>query len=672
MIGATWLKTAFSALSDGYAGWTTSAEAPRCPCANVSLCAPISTPIPSTGGVFAFHVSTANDTAWREYDWSQVSTVCVFGAVDPELLCHAHSVGARLTLGNGGITETAQWSNATAVSSWIARSNGKVGAAFADGYNIDIEIESSGAADAAALAAMTIKAVAALKAINPASQISFDVPSQGQGACGQMYGRAYGFSALADAVDFLVVMDYDSGAARSALPARVWYTGAPSAANRSYRYGSRQVASAACVAGGDPTNPAGQPPSGISRLCAKAEVAGFSMCAAGWMADFKGFWMESAAKGCGGAGFNTWSGADAGAYCCSAGGAYVPPCPTCYFANAALPVVARGVKCYVETLQIAPEKLVLAFPWYGYDYACAAGDSIERGWCHTTGATQRTYLEILALRAAHAEDATPPTAVVFDANSSTPHFFYTSSVAAGATRGSDGSRPSAPLAAAAAAAFVARGECSFMYRYILRESCSQFDLLPLTSLTISAAAVELHRVDFDSSASLRAKYALAKAQRVRGVGMWTASMLASNRTAAAQFWSDLKVFTKSDAASAPTAATAGAAAPAVVARPPNAAPSEAAALANARRVSESACDRLARPGSNLTNCSIHFPGAHGHCAEFDVANAHDVDCFRSYWGTKGYEYANYTRGACPAVFNRTTTNESVCGFGVWIVSKDIP
>ena len=31
------------------------------------------------------------------------------------------------------------------------------------------------------------------------------------------------------------------------------------------------------------------------------------------------------------------------------------------------------------------------------------------------------------------------------------------------------------------------GECSFMYRYIPRESCSQFDSLPLTSLTISGA-----------------------------------------------------------------------------------------------------------------------------------------------------------------------------------------
>jgi hypothetical protein len=32
--------------------------------------------------------------------------------------------------------------------------------------------------------------------------------------------------------------------------------------------------------------------------------------------------------------------------------------------------------------------------------------------------------------------------------------------------------------------FASRGECSFMYRYISRESCSQFDSLPLTSLTL--------------------------------------------------------------------------------------------------------------------------------------------------------------------------------------------
>ena len=42
-----------------------------------------------------------------------------------------------------------------------------------------------------------------------------------------------------------------------------------------------------------------------------------------------------------------------------------------------------------------------------------------------------------------------------------------------------------PWPALAAAASDDAGECSFMYRYISRESCSQFDSLPLTSLTRS-------------------------------------------------------------------------------------------------------------------------------------------------------------------------------------------
>jgi hypothetical protein len=43
----------------------------------------------------------------------------------------------------------------------------------------------------------------------------------------------------------------------------------------------------------------------------------------------------------------------------------------------------------------------------------------------------------------------------------------------------------ARLGEAAEFGFACEGECSFIYRYILRESCSQFDSLPLTSLTIS-------------------------------------------------------------------------------------------------------------------------------------------------------------------------------------------
>ena len=46
-----------------------------------------------------------------------------------------------------------------------------------------------------------------------------------------------------------------------------------------------------------------------------------------------------------------------------------------------------------------------------------------------------------------------------------------------------------------------QGECSFMYRYILRESCSQFDSLPLTYLTIPSTSV-LHAANLRVSLSI--------------------------------------------------------------------------------------------------------------------------------------------------------------------------
>ena len=36
--------------------------------------------------------------AWQSYDWSIVTTVAAFGKYDPELMCYAHSKGARVVL----------------------------------------------------------------------------------------------------------------------------------------------------------------------------------------------------------------------------------------------------------------------------------------------------------------------------------------------------------------------------------------------------------------------------------------------------------------------------------------------------------------------------------------------------------------------------------------------
>ena len=60
------------------------------------------------------------------------------------------------------------------------------------------------------------------------------------------------------------------------------------------------------------------------------------------------------------------------------------------------------------------------------------------------------------------------------------------------------------------------GECSFMYRYILRESCSQFDSLPLTSLTIPLDQVPQRAPEAGERAHLRDEHPHA-GRRVRHV-----------------------------------------------------------------------------------------------------------------------------------------------------------
>ena len=64
---------------------------------------------------------------------------------------------------------------------------------------------------------------------------------------------------------------------------------------------------------------------------------------------------------------------------------------------------------------------------------------------------------------------------------------------------------------------VAAGELSFIYRYILRESCSQFDSLPLTSLTISdtgvAADAASAQLRWESSDLLNAQHVHASLDR---------------------------------------------------------------------------------------------------------------------------------------------------------------
>lgn len=181
-----------------------------CPCANASLCAPIVRAGPER--VYAFHIDGSPNGSladWRRFDWSQITTLCLYGNLSPELLCHAHAHGARVTLGDGG---TGNVFTDEAVDPWVNRTVARVRSMFADGINIDLEVSncshigncdnpSGWNAEAMAnLTKATRKLTDALHLAVPGSHVSFDTPSLGlaeEGAggrgCGWMYGRNYDF-----------------------------------------------------------------------------------------------------------------------------------------------------------------------------------------------------------------------------------------------------------------------------------------------------------------------------------------------------------------------------------------------------------------------------------------------------------------------------------------------
>lgn len=169
---------------------------PACPCANVSACTRISGA--AEREVFAFHVATAGDV-WQGYDWGQVTTVAVFGTLDPALLCAAHERGARVVMGVSFPND--QLPNATAVGAWVAAQAAFMAGAWTDGVNIDIE---GNTANADALTALVVATGAAVRGVWPDAQLTFDTAIMPAWVTG-----GYNMTALAAACDFLVPMGYD-------------------------------------------------------------------------------------------------------------------------------------------------------------------------------------------------------------------------------------------------------------------------------------------------------------------------------------------------------------------------------------------------------------------------------------------------------------------------------
>ncbi|VFV27601.1 di-n-acetylchitobiase [Lynx pardinus] len=170
----------------------------RCPCQDPALCQPIRHH--PDFEVFVFDVGYKT---WKFYDWSQITTVVIFGKYDPELMCYAHSHGARVVL--KGDIPLKDIIDPTFRASWIAQKVKLAKAQYMDGMNIDIEQEANCfSPEYYALTALVKEATDSFHREIKGSQVTFDVTWSPK-----CKDRCYNYTGIADACDFLFVMSYD-------------------------------------------------------------------------------------------------------------------------------------------------------------------------------------------------------------------------------------------------------------------------------------------------------------------------------------------------------------------------------------------------------------------------------------------------------------------------------
>nr|XP_009671545.1 PREDICTED: di-N-acetylchitobiase [Struthio camelus australis] len=151
--------------------------------------------------VFVFDVGKKS---WKSYDWSKITTVAAFGRYDSELMCYAHSKGARIVLkGDVSLKEIVDPAKRAA---WISEQVDLAKKQYMDGINIDIEQEvNETSPEYYALTELVRETTDAFHREIPGSQVTFDVAWSP--AC--IDKRCYNYTGIADACDFLFVMSYD-------------------------------------------------------------------------------------------------------------------------------------------------------------------------------------------------------------------------------------------------------------------------------------------------------------------------------------------------------------------------------------------------------------------------------------------------------------------------------
>lgn len=206
-----------------------------CPCSDAAHCKPVTKV--AEREVFVFHSPGTFNTIipgpsdFLKFDWKTLTTVALVGPMNFDLLCHAHSHGVRVVFGWGmgafcpgwfvdSINATAEqkqaciatpgdWENETLADLWVAQSVAYLQSVFVDGVNMDLELPTPrDSVSRRGEVELSRRLTVALHAAVPGSQVSVTTASLHLGP----YQTDADYRGLAEVIDYLVPMDYDSGA----------------------------------------------------------------------------------------------------------------------------------------------------------------------------------------------------------------------------------------------------------------------------------------------------------------------------------------------------------------------------------------------------------------------------------------------------------------------------
>lgn len=177
-------------------------NASSCPCSHAAFCEPIKNT--TRKEIFVFSLQN-NASSWLKFDWTKITTVVTVGYTSHELMCLAHSHGARIVvIANFPV---ANLTDADVQRRWIISYSLLVQSNFYDGINIDFEsvILQNQTDLRDAYTKLVRDTNKFFKEVMPYSQVTVDVAWSPN--C--IDSRCYDIRGLAAASDFLFVMAYD-------------------------------------------------------------------------------------------------------------------------------------------------------------------------------------------------------------------------------------------------------------------------------------------------------------------------------------------------------------------------------------------------------------------------------------------------------------------------------